>query len=486
MNNSKLDLDEFVDRYRRKHLGGGGVRTSLVFITADLLAVMASFGVGFFLVNAYDLVIINFKSFVTYWPYLPAFLVVFYIVHLYPGLSMAPAEELRRFSIASLLGHAGIILSQFIEKRQLDAYSVAFALSFIASVPGFAICRALARRLFSRARWWGIPVVIFGAGKTGRLVVDHLLKGSWIGYHPAVFLDDDPAAGIEYKGVPILTGTETAGDLAERCGISTAIVAMPGVERQRLSAIIGDHVRTSFKHYILVPDFLGMTSIWMSVRDFDGILGLYTAQRLLMPLNRAAKRCFDLVLSLVGGILISPIVFLFALLVKLDSPGPAFYGHTRLGRYGKPFKAWKFRSMVRNSKEVLAELLERDPAARAEWEASYKLKDDPRITRMGKFLRKTSLDELPQVWNVLLGEMSLIGPRPIIQDEVPKYGPYYRYFASVRPGMSGLWQVSGRSDTDYDERVALDVYYIQSWSVWLDLHILFKTFGVVFGGKGAY
>jgi Undecaprenyl-phosphate galactose phosphotransferase WbaP len=192
------------------------------------------------------------------------------------------------------------------------------------------------------------------------------------------------------------------------------------------------------------------------------------------------------VLTVIGGVVISPIIFILALMVKIDTRGSAFYGHERLGRSGKTFKAWKFRSMVANSREVLQQLLEADPEARREWEGSYKLKNDPRITRMGRFLRKTSLDELPQIWNVLRGEMSLIGPRPIIRDEVVKYGAYYQYFSSIRPGMSGLWQVSGRSDIDYEERVALDVYYIQSWSVWLDLHILFKTVGVVFGGKGAY
>ncbi|MBL8968687.1 MAG: undecaprenyl-phosphate galactose phosphotransferase WbaP [Spirochaetaceae bacterium] len=486
MNDKRLDLDEFVERYRLNKPRNASLATSLVFIAADLFAIMGSFGLGFFLVNAYNLEIINFKSFVTYWPYLPAFLFVFYVVHLYPGLSLAPAEELRRFAIASSLGHAGIILSLFIQSRRLDAYSVAFVLSLFASVPGFALCRAIARRLWRRAKWWGIPVVIFGAGKTGKLVVDRLRNNHWIGYRPVVMLDDDPALGGEYAGIPIFPSTSAGPEIAERCGISAAIVAMPGVERRRLSVIVEDYVRSSFRHYVLIPDFFGMTSIWMSVRDFDGVLGLYTAQRLLMPLNRAAKRGFDFSLSLLGGIAISPIVLLIALLVKLDSPGPVFYGHTRLGRNGKPFKAWKFRSMVRNSKEVLEALLDRDPSARAEWEASFKLKEDPRVTRMGKFLRKTSLDELPQVWNVFLGEMSLIGPRPIIQAEVEKYGAYYRYFSSVRPGMSGLWQVSGRSDTDYEERVALDVYYIQSWSVWLDLHILFKTFGVVFGGKGAY
>jgi Undecaprenyl-phosphate galactose phosphotransferase WbaP len=476
---------EFVRQYRRRFAWNGALLTSSIFVLADLVAVMCCFGFGFFVVNTYNLDLVDFKSFVTYWPYCPAFIVVFAVLHLYPGLSLAPAEELRRYTIASLFGHAGIILSLYLQTKKLDPYSVAFGFSWLGSVVGFPVARATARSISKNASWWGLPVVVFGAGATGRLVVDRLLKKPWIGYRPAVMLDDKPELEGEYRGVPILTGCDLGPAIAERCGAATAIVAMPGVERSRLAAIVADGARC-FKGYVLIPDFFGMTSSWMSVRDFDGILGLYTSQHLIVPWNRGVKRAFDIVLSIVGGIVISPFVGLIALLVKLDSPGPAFYGHHRLGKDGVSFKAWKFRSMVSNADEVLAELLGRDPAAAAEWKASYKLRDDPRVTRMGKFLRKTSLDELPQIWNVLRGEMSLIGPRPIIEDEVPKYGHNYKLFSSVKPGMSGLWQVSGRSDMDYEERVALDIYYIQSWSTWLDLYILFKTVGVVLGGDGAY
>lgn len=455
------------------------------FVLADIVAVMFCFGFGFFVVNTYDLTIIDFKSFVTYWPYLPAFIVIFSVLHLYPGLSLPPAEELRRYTIASFFGHASIVLALFIGTRKLTPYSVAFAISWIASVPVLALARAAARALFRKSRWWGIPAVIFGAGTTGKLVVDRLLEHPAIGYLPAAILDDNPALAGSYRGVPILAGTSLGPAIVERYGADTAIVAMPGVDRERLSAIVGDSVR-SYRDYILIPDFFGMTSSWMSVRDFEGVLGLYTTQRLVQPLNRAVKRAVELIITILGSVLVLPLIGIIVLLVKLDSPGPAFYGHHRLGKDGKPFTAWKFRSMVRNSREALENLLATDPEAKAEWEASFKLKDDPRITRMGRFLRKTSLDELPQIWNVIRGDMSLIGPRPIIEEEVPKYGHHYKLFSSVKPGLSGLWQVSGRSNTDYDERVALDVYYIQSWSLWLDLYILFKTVGVVLGRDGAY
>jgi Undecaprenyl-phosphate galactose phosphotransferase WbaP len=174
-----------------------------------------------------------------------------------------------------------------------------------------------------------------------------------------------------------------------------------------------------------------------------------------------------------------------AILIKVSSPGPVLYGHERIGKKGKVIKVWKFRSMIVDADKVLDELLAVDPEMRAEWDAAHKLKKDPRITGIGNFLRKTSLDELPQFYNILKGEMSFIGPRPVTKSEEEKYGENFNYIFSVTPGISGMWQVSGRSDADYAERVAFDSYYIQNWSLWLDIWLIFRTVGVVFSGKGA-
>ena len=183
--------------------------------------------------------------------------------------------------------------------------------------------------------------------------------------------------------------------------------------------------------------------------------------------------------------LLSPVFLALALIVKRDG-GPAFYSQRRIGQNGRPFKCWKFRSMVTNSAEVLSNLLENSAEARAEWERDFKLKDDPRITRIGAFLRKTSLDELPQLWNVLVGEMSLVGPRPVTEPELKYYGEQVKDYYAARPGMTGLWQVSGRNDVSYAERVALDSYYVHNWSLLKDVGIMFKTVGVVLQKRGAY
>jgi lipopolysaccharide/colanic/teichoic acid biosynthesis glycosyltransferase len=197
------------------------------------------------------------------------------------------------------------------------------------------------------------------------------------------------------------------------------------------------------------------------------------------------KRVFDLSVSLLLLLVLSPVFLILALLIVRDG-GPAIFGHVRVGRDGRPFRCLKFRSMVPNADVVLQKLLARDPAARAEWEREHKLKDDVRITAVGKFLRRTSLDELPQLLNVVRGDMSLVGPRPIVTAELPRYGNDAAYYLAVKPGMTGLWQVSGRNDTDYPTRVSLDVTYIRNWTFLADVRILFRTVDVVLNGRGAY
>ncbi|WP_439287248.1 undecaprenyl-phosphate galactose phosphotransferase WbaP [Lonepinella sp. BR2357] len=201
--------------------------------------------------------------------------------------------------------------------------------------------------------------------------------------------------------------------------------------------------------------------------------------------SRFLKRTMDIIFSTLIIIGLSPMLLTLYFLIKKDG-GNAIYGHERIGRNGKAFKCLKFRSMVTNSKEVLEKLLKNDPNARAEWEKDFKLKNDPRITKVGKFIRKTSLDELPQLFNVLKGEMSLVGPRPVIQAELERYNADVNYYLMAKPGMTGLWQVSGRNDVDYDTRVYFDSWYVKNWSLWNDIAILFKTVNVVLKRDGAY
>jgi Undecaprenyl-phosphate galactose phosphotransferase WbaP len=445
---------------------------------------MLSFGMGFFLVNIYDIDAINFKSFVTYWPYLPVFILFFQVTNLYPGVSLAPAEEMRRFAIGSFWVHGGIILSRYIEDNEFDFISMAFIISCFFSTVVLMICRSCTHWVLHKTHLGGIPAVVFGGGSMGRMVVDRLLNSRKTGYVPVLILDDS-VEDDNYRGIPIIHNTGAGPEIVGRYNIKMAIVAMDGQNQKDLARLLNDSV-SAFRYNVLVPDFFGVANIWMSVRDFNGILGFATSHKLKMFWNLGIKRLLDLSLVIIGGLVILPFLLIIALLIKIDSPGPAIYKHPRIGRNGKPFKVYKFRSMVLDAEERLLSLLAADPKAREEWEADHKLKNDPRITRIGKLLRQTSMDEFPQLFNILRGEMSLVGPRPIVEGEIKKYGEDFGRIFSVKPGMTGLWQVSGRSDTDYGERVALDTYYLQSWSVWLDFWVLYKTIGVVLRGKGAY
>ena len=196
------------------------------------------------------------------------------------------------------------------------------------------------------------------------------------------------------------------------------------------------------------------------------------------------KRNFDIIMSLTAMVLLFPIFFIITIMIKIDSKGNIIYKHKRIGKNGKYIYLYKFRTMYTNSKEILEEIL-KDPKVKEEWENNFKLDNDPRVTKIGKFLRKTSLDELPQLLNIFLGDMSIVGPRPVIDGEIEKYGIYKKKFLSVTPGLTGWWACNGRSCTSYKERIKLELYYVNHRSIKLDLLVILKTIGVVVKGKGA-
>lgn len=204
------------------------------------------------------------------------------------------------------------------------------------------------------------------------------------------------------------------------------------------------------------------------------------------PIGGAFKRGFDIVGAAAGIVLLSPLFIMLAMLVKFSDGGRVFYGHRRIGRNGNVFHCLKFRTMVENGDQVLAAYFAGNPQSRDEWIATRKLQNDPRVTRVGAVLRKLSLDELPQIFNILRGDMSIVGPRPVVKDELELYGPAADYYLQSRPGLTGLWQVSGRNDVSYGTRVAFDRHYVENWSFVFDLKIIIKTVPAVFSSRGSY
>ncbi|HBD0561850.1 TPA: undecaprenyl-phosphate galactose phosphotransferase WbaP, partial [Escherichia coli] len=258
------------------------------------------------------------------------------------------------------------------------------------------------------------------------------------------------------------------------------IVAVESHQSEMRNSWLRNFMIQGFRYVSVIPTLRGMPldSTDMSFIFSHEVMIFRVQQNLAKWSSRTLKRLFDIIASIAIIILLSPVLLYISRLVKKDG-GPAIYGHERIGQDGKPFKCLKFRSMVTNSKDVLNELLQNDPEAKREWDTTFKLKNDPRITKIGAVLRRTSLDELPQLFNVLKGEMSLVGPRPIITAELERYNEEVDYYLLSKPGMTGLWQVSGRSDVDYETRVYLDAWYVKNWSMWNDIAILFKTVGVV-------
>ena len=331
------------------------------------------------------------------------------------------------------------------------------------------------------------PVILIGAGKTAELVLQFFDGDLGYRYRVVGLLDDDPISEELPQKFLMLGKVSDAEEIIRDSGVQTVIITAPGMDSARLEKLV-TKIQPLVRDILFVPDLMMLPLGHVGVEPFytEKVFMLSIRNNLARRRNRLAKRIFDLAATVVGGLLILPILLILAVLVGVDNKGRIIFAHRRVGRKGKLFPCYKFQSMVPNAQERLEEYLAKNPEARKEWEESFKLTNDPRVTKLGAFLRKTSLDELPQLWNVLMGDMSLVGPRPIVTKEIERYGDYIREYYMVPPGITGMWQVNGRSDTTYEERVAMDTWYVRNWSVWIDLVYLFKTVKTVFTGKGAY
>ena len=354
--------------------------------------------------------------------------------------------------------------------------------AWISSVLLVLLARGLIRAVYATLRAKGIDVrrvLIVGAGDEGVMVVRTLRAHPEWGQRPVAFAD--AASGGPVLGLPVLGVPRDVLQLVRRCGADRVIVALaPDVRTTAMDVIA--LCQEAGVPFAIVPDLYTLAATGADV-DVIGRLPLLTLRgTLLGGWEQKAKDAFDVAGVLIGLIVLLPVHLVLALVVWLDSPGPVLYRHRRIGKGGVFFGAWKFRTMTPSADDVLAD----DPKAKSAFERAYKLIDDPRVTRVGRWLRRTSLDELPQLLNVLKGEMSLVGPRPIVEEELRKYGPWERRLLCMKPGLTGLWQVLRHDEPDYDQRVALDMYYIDNWSLGLDLKILVRTLPAVISGRGAY
>lgn len=408
------------------------------------------------------------------------------LLGLYPGYGLDSVEKLRRhtysvfatLSIMALLV-LGLQVGDLVSRLLLGTSFL--GLLFLAPLARQALASAL-----RRIGLWGKPVIILSYKDTGNKFVE-LLRVEWgLGYKPAGLFDYNLVpAGEAFADAPYQETFADAEQFAREQGIDTIIFAMPYTRREQLATLVG-HARTSFAHVLIIPNLSGITNSAVVARNLGGTLAVEIKHNLLDPWALRAKRVVDLVSTLIGGLIVSPLLLFFALMVYLESGGPVFYRDLRMGRDGKLFACLKYRTMVPDAEGLLHEMLEGNPEAREEYARYHKLRDDPRVTRVGRFLRRMSVDELPQLWNVLMGDMSLVGPRPYLPRESQEIGMTQSEILRVPPGITGPWQVAGRNHTSFGERVDIDAYYIRDWSIWLDIVLLARTLKIVLRGRGAY
>lgn len=378
--------------------------------------------------------------------------------------------ELGDIAVASL---AALLCTGFIEfMLRLDGHRLLPLLAWSLFVPVAVLSRSLARAALRKTGLWQIRAVVIGSGETATEAVRILLSAPRMGYAVAAVMHPALIGPIQYGRWSSVLRQHRAGLL---------VLAMDAAPRELTESLVRERVP-----FAVVPPQGGLPVLGVATTRFlsqNAVLHFYR-DNLGQPVARAVKIGIDLAAAIGLLVALAPLLAFIAAAIKLDG-GPVFYAHRRLGAGGRSFPCLKFRSMVADGDEVLLHVLSTDPAAAAEWAETRKLRHDPRVTWIGRFLRSTSLDELPQLFNVLRLEMSLVGPRPIVRAEVPRYGDDIHHYYATRPGLTGLWQVSGRSDTGYDERVQLDTWYVKNWSLWHDITILAQTVPAVLNRRGA-
>ncbi|NTU55198.1 MAG: sugar transferase [Anaerolineales bacterium] len=414
-------------------------------------------------------------------------LVIFAVNGLYAkdNLLGGTQEYSKVFSSAGV-GFLLIVIAGFLEPNLVIARGwllMAWIFAFLFA----AVARFLLRRVVYSLRRYGFfltPAVIVGANQEGRWLAEQLLKWETSGLHLVGFVDKKtPVTFPLFHDLVSLGTVEQLGEVIERYNVGEVILASSAIStRDYLLEIFRKYGVSDKVNIRMSSGLYEILTTGLTVNEFAYVPLVYVNKVRLTGSDTIMKFILDYVMAMGSLLVLSPFLAAAAIMVKRSSPGPIIHKRLVMGLNGKQFHAYKFRTMVTNGDEVL----EQHPELKEELARNHKLKDDPRVTKIGAFLRKFSLDELPQLFNVLKREMSLVGPRMISPEEVSMYKQFDMNLLTVLPGMTGVWQVSGRSDVSYEERVRLDMYYIRNWSIWLDLQILFQTIPAVIKRRGAY
>lgn len=383
------------------------------------------------------------------------------------------------------------VLFMFLIKNLTSVSRTLVTLAYIYVILLLPLSRFIIKRSFYKVGLWQKPVLILGAGKTAELVIKGFQRESTMGYRPVGLLEDNSQKRGIKNGknlIPILGGFGDVEEILNRTGVSDVVIAAPGMNNKKLVELT-NRLQQISANLMLIPDLFGipLTGIQVGHLFDEETLFLSMHNNLASKWNCITKRVFDVVTGSMIMLLILPLMLIIYLIIKKEDKGPAMYVGYRIGKDGKKFQCYKFRTMYIDNDKILQQYLQKNPQALDEWKKYAKLKNyDPRVTKVGRLLRSTSLDELPQIFNVLKGEMSLVGPRPYLPREREDMGVYAQTILKTPPGITGLWQVSGRNDIDFNGRLHIESWYVRNWSLWQDITLLIRTIGVVLRRKGAY
>ena len=460
-----------------------------LLLAADLAAIVISFTLSFYLRLWLIPVIGGVLSFNQVAPLflliIIFILVIFFFAGFYPGHGRTGVVEFREIVYIVSFSHVIVALIIFILGYGQRISRLVFLFNWIFSLILITTFRLIVHNRGSLRSWWGQPAVVIGGMEDTTQVIKHLQSARRIAYRPvaAILLNQESPSGF-VNGIPSFPYSEQLLEKIRSLHIRLAIFTdrSPSIDKgsrkyiQKLSLV--------FPNLIYVLGESPLNVLAMRTMDLDGHPALHMKYNLLNPVSLVTKRLIDLFLSLVSLVITFPLFLIFALLIRIDSPGPIIYHQQRMGKGGKIFNIYKFRTMYVGAEDRLNKLLATDDKLREEYLTFHKLQKDPRVTRMGKFLRKTSIDELPQVINVIKGEMSWVGPRAYLPSELEQMGDSSEIIHRVSPGLTGWWQVMGRHALSFEERLQLDEYYISNFSLLMDVFILFKTIFVVISGHG--
>ena len=450
--------------------------------------------VSFYLASVFRKILIPWMGGIVYFPvYIPVVflgilitVILFGFSRLYPGYGFSTIIEIRQLSKALTIVYGFLGISVYFFRANTDFPRTIFIFAWFLSLVIIPLQRLIIRNRASLSKLYGTPVYVVLNNLEDISVIENLQYCRRMGWKPlAVLFLNKPLIDETVSGIPQLKSLEQLLEHAKstsikRVVVGTQMLSLDGGAYQELFRSLNSY----FSSVVLISPTYELGSIWIEPLDLEGYLGMELHYHLLDSENLIFKRVIDILGAFILLILTSPIWIIIALLIKLDSQGPVFYTHTRRGKLGKDFQLIKFRSMIFDADERLDSYLDQNPEAKLEWEEKQKIINDPRLTRVGKWLRKFSLDELPQMFNVLRGEMSLIGPRAVTEAEIEKYGSYGSLILRVKPGITGWWQVMGRNQTTWDHRTRLEVYYVSNWSLWMDGYIALKTIWVIISGQG--